>query len=102
MFWQAAVSGGVNTDGLNIYLDGALAIPPPLGEPGWAGGCNERQCLAGTVMLEARPRCDASGSACMCVCMCACVHVCVWGEGGLMLSLPKLQVHAMAPPLPHS
>jgi hypothetical protein len=35
LFWQPALSEGVNTDGLNIYLDGTLAVPPPEGVPAW-------------------------------------------------------------------
>lgn len=37
MFWLPALSGQPNTDGLNIYLDGTLALPPPEAEGGAEG-----------------------------------------------------------------
>lgn len=42
LFWQAALQEGPNTDGLNIYLDGSLALPPPEGQGRRLGCCLAR------------------------------------------------------------
>lgn len=72
MFWQAALQGAVNTDGLNTYLDGAIAVPPP------EGGEAEKQIgqslhiVARSVSTNLQTPLDSRA------CCCACRHL--WGE----------------------